>query len=86
MVRGADTARLDLSPEAAGLVAASLGLSRMYSDDLEQLAAGMTLYDAFYRWARDASDETHDWPALPLKKAAERRPAGPAQPASARAK
>jgi hypothetical protein len=34
----------------------------MYSDDLEQLAAAMTLYDAFYRWARDASDETHNWP------------------------
>ena len=62
MVRGADTARLDLAPEAPGLAAASLGLSRMYSDDLEQLAATMTLYDALYRWARDASDETHDWP------------------------
>ena len=62
LVRAADTARLDLAPEAPGLLAASLGLSRMYSDDLEQLAAGMTLYDAFYRWARDASDETHDWP------------------------
>ena len=62
LVRGADTARLDLAPEAAGLLAASLGLSRMYSDDLEQLAAGMTLYDAFYRWAREASDETHNWP------------------------
>jgi rhodanese-related sulfurtransferase len=60
VVRAADTARLDLAPEAAGLLAASLGLSRMYSDDLEQLAAGMTVYDAFYRWARDASDETHD--------------------------
>lgn len=62
IVRGADTARLDLAPEAAGLLAASLGLSRMYSDDLEQLEAGMLLYDAFYRWARDASDETHNWP------------------------
>ena len=62
LVRAGDTARLDLAPEAAGLLAASLGLSRMYSDDLEQLAAGMTLYDAFYRWARDASDETHNWP------------------------
>ena len=40
----------------------------MYSDDLEQLAASMTLYDAFYRWARDASDETHDWPTNPPKK------------------
>lgn len=62
MIRGADTARLDLAPEAAGLLAASLGLSRMHSDDLEQLDAGMLLYDAFYRWARDASDETHNWP------------------------
>ncbi|MFN3972528.1 MAG: chromate resistance protein ChrB domain-containing protein [Gemmobacter sp.] len=62
IVRGADTARLDLAPEAAGLLAVSLGLSRMYSDDLEQLDAGMLLYDAFYRWARDATDETHNWP------------------------
>jgi rhodanese-related sulfurtransferase len=66
VVRAADTDRLDLAPEAAGLLAASLGLSRMYSNDLEQLAAGMSLYDAFYRWARDASDETHDWPT-PMK-------------------
>jgi rhodanese-related sulfurtransferase len=63
MVRGADTARLDLAPEAAGLLAASLGLSRMYADDLEQLDAGMGLYDAFYRWCRDATDETHNWPS-----------------------
>jgi rhodanese-related sulfurtransferase len=62
IVRGADTARLDLAPEAAGLLAASLGLSRMYADDLEQLEAGMALYDAFYRWARDATEETHNWP------------------------
>jgi len=62
MVRAADTARLDLYPEAAGLLAASLGLSRMYDDDLEQLAAGMTLYDALNRWCRDASGETHNWP------------------------
>jgi rhodanese-related sulfurtransferase len=63
IVRAADTARLDLSPEAPGLLAASLGLSRMYDDDLEQLEAGMTLYDAFYRWCRDATGETHNWPA-----------------------
>lgn len=61
IVRGADTARPDLAPEAAGLLAASLGLSRMYADDLEQLDAGMLLYDAFYRWCRDATDETHNW-------------------------
>ena len=63
IVRGADTARLDLAPEAPGLLAASLGLSRMYADDLEQLEAGLSLYDAFYRWCRDASTETHNWPA-----------------------
>ena len=63
IVRGADTSRHDLAPESAGLVAASLGLSRMYADDLEQLDAGMLLYDAFYRWARDATEETHNWPA-----------------------
>lgn len=61
IVRGADTARPDLAPEAAGLLAASLGLSRMYADDLEQLDAGLLLYDAFYRWCRDAVGETHDW-------------------------
>ena len=63
IVRGADTARADLAPEAAGLLAASLGLSRMYRDDLAQLEAGIALYDAFHRWARDAADETHNWPA-----------------------
>ena len=62
IIRGADTARLDLAPEAAGLLAASLGLSRMYRDDLAQLQAGLALYDAFYRWARDAAEETHNWP------------------------
>ena len=63
IIRGADTNRHDLAPEAAGLMAASLGISRMYRDDIAQLEAGMGLYDAFYRWARDARDETHDWPA-----------------------
>jgi hypothetical protein len=59
IVRGADTGRPDLVPEAAGLLAASLGLSRLYADDLEQLEAGLALYDALYRWCRDAVDETH---------------------------
>ena len=61
IVRGADTARPELAPQAAGLLAASLGLSRMHSDDLAQLEDGMILYDAFYRWCRDAMDESHDW-------------------------
>ena len=63
IVRGADTARLDLAPQAAGLLAASLGYSRMYRDDLEQLQAAMGFYDAFYRWCREATEETHNWPS-----------------------
>lgn len=68
MVRAADTGRLDLSPEAPGLLAASLGLSRMFDDDLEQLNAGMLVYDAFYRWCRDATGETHNWPTNKVKR------------------
>ncbi len=49
--------------KSAGLLAASLGLSRMFRDDLAQLDAAMLLYDAFYRWCRDATDETHNWPS-----------------------
>ena len=49
IVRGADTARPGLAPQCAGLVAVSLGLSRMFADDLEQLEAGMLLYDVLYR-------------------------------------
>ena len=67
IVRAADTARLDLCPEAPGLLAASLGLSRMYDDDLAQLEAGLALYDAFYRWCRDATNETHNWPTNKVK-------------------
>lgn len=62
IVRAADTARPELAHEAPGLLAASLGLSRMFSDDLPQLDAGMLLYDAFYRWRRDATAETQNWP------------------------
>lgn len=66
IVRGADTARLDLAPQSSGLLAVSLGLSRMFRDDLDQLEAGMLMYDAFYRWRRDAAEEGHDWPG-PMK-------------------
>jgi rhodanese-related sulfurtransferase len=62
IIRGADTARLDLAPQAAGLLAASLGLSRMHKDDLVQLEQSLSLYDAFYRWSRDAVGEEHNWP------------------------
>ncbi|MFK7856503.1 MAG: chromate resistance protein ChrB domain-containing protein [Granulosicoccus sp.] len=63
IVRGADTNKHSLAPECAGLLALSLGLSRMYRDDLSQLEAGLGLYDALYRWARDATEEGHDWAA-----------------------
>jgi len=65
IVRAADTARLDLVPQASGFLAASLGLSRMFRDDLQQLDAALLLYDAFYRWCRDATEETHNWPSSP---------------------
>jgi hypothetical protein len=65
IVRGADTANFDLAPEAAGLLALSLGMSRMRTDDLAQLDASMGIYDAFFRWARDATDEAHNWPHTP---------------------
>lgn len=63
VIRAADTNRHDLAPEAAGLLALSVGLSRQYRDDQQQVEAGLHLYDALYRWARDGFDETHNWPA-----------------------
>lgn len=62
IVRGADTAILDLEPQAAGLLAISLGLSAIESDDLAQLEKGMLIYDALYGWCRHARHETHNWP------------------------
>ncbi len=53
IVRGADTNRLDLAPQAAGLLAVSLGLSRLYEDDHEMLEHGMLVYDALYAWCKD---------------------------------
>ena len=61
IVRGADTARLDLAPQAAGLLAISLGLSRLFRDDHEMLRHGFVVYDALYAWCREARDETHTW-------------------------
>jgi rhodanese-related sulfurtransferase len=62
IVRGADTARLDLAPQAAGLLALSLGLSAICPDDHEMLEQGMIFYDAMYGWTRGAVAETHGWP------------------------
>jgi rhodanese-related sulfurtransferase len=61
IVRGADTARLDLAPQAAGLAAISLGLSRNYQDDHEMLKHGMVMYDALYTWCKQGKEEVHTW-------------------------
>ena len=65
IVRGADTSRLDLTPQSAGLFAISLGLSHCFPDDHEMLAHGLVLYDALYAWCRHLAGETHAWPPRP---------------------
>jgi hypothetical protein len=62
IVRAADTARLDLAPQAAGLYAVSLGLSQLFSGDHEMLRHGLVVYDALYAWCRSGQGETHNWP------------------------
>jgi hypothetical protein len=61
IVRGADTARLELAPQSPGLLALSLGLSANFPDDHEMLEHGLTMYDAFYAWCRSCQDEKHNW-------------------------
>ncbi len=61
IVRGADTARLDLAPQCAGLLAVSLGLTQIWTDDPQLLEHGIGVYDALYAWLRFARDETHTW-------------------------
>ena len=61
IVRGADTSRLDLSPESPGLYAISLGLSKNFKDDHEMLKHGMVLYDALYAWCKEGQAEVHSW-------------------------
>lgn len=69
IVRGADTARPAIAPQAAGLLAISLGLSRLHPDDGAMLAAGLPVYDALFEWCRGAQEERHTWrshePAVP---------------------
>jgi hypothetical protein len=62
IVRGADTGRLDLSPQAPGLLAVSLGLSALFQDDHEMLRHGMVMYDALFAWLKQARDEAHGRP------------------------
>jgi hypothetical protein len=50
----------ELTPQSAGLLAVSLGLSALHSDDHTMLAEGMNVYDAFYAWARSAHAEIHN--------------------------
>jgi hypothetical protein len=52
IVRGADTSRLDLTPQSAGLYAISRGLSNNFLDDHEMLEHGMVMYDALYAWCQ----------------------------------
>jgi hypothetical protein len=61
IVRGADTARLDLAPQCPGLLAISLGLSHIFEDDHEQLKHGFVVYDAMYAWLKHVRNEKHDW-------------------------
>ena len=63
IVRGADTDRLALAPQSAGLLAISLGLSRLHDDDHAMLEAAMPVYDALYEWCRGAQGERHSWGA-----------------------
>jgi rhodanese-related sulfurtransferase len=62
IVRAADTGTLDAAPQAAGLLAISLGLGATVRDDMALLEAAMPLYDALYAWCKTARGETHNWP------------------------
>jgi hypothetical protein len=62
IVRGADTSRLDLTPQSAGLYAISLGLSATFADDHEMLKHGMVLYDALYAWCKSGQREARNGP------------------------
>jgi hypothetical protein len=64
IVRGADTSRLDLAAQSAGLYAISLGLSATISDDHEMLRHGLVMYDALYAWCSKLQHETHAWPPV----------------------
>jgi hypothetical protein len=69
IVRGADTSRLDLAPQCAGLYAISLGLSATFLDDHEMLGHGLIVYDALYAWCERCQEETHNWPPAGFRRA-----------------
>ena len=62
IVRAADTGQAEASPQAHGLLAISLGLSKNFADDHEMLTQGMVVYDALYSWCKSLQQETHGWP------------------------
>ncbi len=74
IVRGADTARHGLAPEASGLQAISMGLSANIPDDHAMLEQGVVIYDALYAWCRDLHGEVHNW--TPAKAAPPPAPEG----------
>lgn len=59
IVRGADTDRHHVAPQASGLWAISAGLAYNYKDDYELLEKGMLIYDALYSWAGHLQKERH---------------------------
>lgn len=61
IVRGADTDRLDLAPQCAGLLAISLGMVKVIADDQALLAQALALYDALHAWCQEAAPERHTW-------------------------
>ncbi len=61
IIRGADTDRHAIAPEAAGLHAISIGLALNCEDDQALLDQGMLIYDALYTWASRARGERHAW-------------------------
>ena len=61
IVRGADTDRNDIAPEAAGLLAVSLGNALVARSDHHALELGFPVYDALYARLRLAADERHGW-------------------------
>lgn len=62
IVRGADTARLDLAPQCAGLLAISQGLRRVATSDEHMLVLATPLYEGLYAWALNEDwREEHRW-------------------------
>ncbi|PXX41587.1 chromate resistance protein ChrB domain-containing protein [Undibacterium pigrum] len=64
IIRGADTGKLDLTAQSAGLYALSLGLSKIFDDDHIMLSHGMVMYDALYAWCQHCQAEAHQWPPV----------------------